>query len=69
MARIGDQNWAFFAAIRAPNAPSSEDDILLKISPDLSGNRGRPMGLLNGPFLLANRGKGRAKFRVNYGPL
>ena len=27
VARIGGQKWAFSAAIRSPNGPSSEDDI------------------------------------------
>ena len=58
MTRIGGQNWAFFAAIRGPNGPSSEDDIMFAIYLDPQGNRGKPMGIQIDLFLLAKHGRG-----------
>ena len=39
--------------------------ILPMIFPGFEGNPGQPMGLQNGPFLLANRGRGLPKYWVN----
>ena len=61
----GARNWEFLSAIRGPNGPSLADDILPTIPPDLQENPGQPMGLRNGPFLLANRGRGLSKYWVN----
>ena len=60
---IMPKNGSFLAAIRAPqNGPSSDDDILSMIFPE---NPGQPMGLQNGPFSLANHGRGLPKLWVN----
>ena len=50
------QNGAFLAAIRVSNAASPAGDRLSMIFPDFEENHGHPMGVVNGPFLLANRG-------------
>ena len=62
------KNWAFFAAIRVSNVASPDDDILPMIFPDLEENSGQSMGLQNGPFLLANHGRGMPKLWGNKGP-
>ena len=58
------QNGAFLAAIRVSNVASSDDDILPMIFPDFEENPGQPMGLQNGPSLLANHGCRLPKLRV-----
>ena len=47
MTRIGGQNWAFFAAIRGPNGPSSEDDITAKIMNKMEINENNDIYLLH----------------------
>ena len=42
-----------------------DGDRMSIISPDFGESPGRPMGLQNGPFLLANHGRGLPKLRVN----
>ena len=69
MAGNDAQNEAFLAAIRGGDGPPSEGDISTLISPDFQENPGQPMGLQNGPFLLANHGRGMPKLWENKGSL
>ena len=62
---MGRKIGAFLAAIRVRNGAPPDGGRLSAIFPDSQDRPGQPLGLQNGPFSLANRGRGLPKYWLN----